>query len=356
MKAIVYDGIQKVECRNVADPGIEKEDDVVVKVTSTAICGSDLHLVHGLVKGMYDGYILGHETMGIVEEAGKGVKNLKKGDRVVIPFPVACGHCEFCSRGEYSQCDNSNDYGEAGGLLGYSKSHGNYAGGQAEYIRVPYANVGPKKVPEGLTDEQVLFVTDVLPTSYWGTEIANVKAGDTVVVLGCGPIGLTAISASKTFGAVKVIACDLIDEKLEVAKKMGADAVLNSAKCDLPAEVRTLTGGVGVDAAIDITGAEPALNSALKCLRAAGRLVCVGLPTKPITFHDMTDDLVYREVQLTGVSGRKIWETWEDFAKVMKGPYFKLDQVIGGRFPMKDFEAALAQIHSGVPGKMILYP
>ena len=137
---------------------------------------------------------------------------------------------------------------------------------------------------------------------------------------------------------------------------MGADAVLNSAKCDLPAEVRTLTGGVGVDAAIDITGAEPALNSALKCLRAAGRLVCVGLPTKPITFHDMTDDLVYREVQLTGVSGRKIWETWEDFAKVMKGPYFKLDQVSGGRFPMKDFEAALAQIHSGVPGKMILYP
>ena len=188
-----------------------------------------------------------------------------------------------------------------------------------------------------------------------GVEAAEVN-GKPVLVSGCGPIGLTAISASKTFGAVKVIACDLIDEKLEVAKKMGADAVLNSAKCDLPAEVRTLTGGVGVDAAIDITGAEPALNSALKCLRAAGRLVCVGLPTKPITFHDMTDDLVYREVQLTGVSGRKIWETWEDFANVMKGPYFKLDQVIGGRFPMKDFEAALAQSHSGVPGKMILYP
>ena len=145
MKAIVYDGLQKVECRTVEDPKIEKEDDIIVKVTSTAICGSDLHLVHGLVKGMYDGYVLGHETMGIVEEAGKEVKNLKKGDRVVIPFPVACGHCEFCNKGEFSQCDNSNDYGESGGLFGYSKYHGNYAGGQAEYIRVPYANVGPKK-------------------------------------------------------------------------------------------------------------------------------------------------------------------------------------------------------------------
>ena len=141
-----------------------------------------------------------------------------------------------------------------------------------------------------------------------GVEAAEVN-GKTVLISGCGPIGLTAIAASKTFGATKVIACDLIDEKLEVAKKMGADVVLNSGKCDLPAEVKALTDGVGVDAAIDITGAEPALNSALKCLRAAGRLVCVGLPTKPITFHDMTDDLVYREVQLTGVSGRKIWET-----------------------------------------------
>ena len=135
----------------------------------------------------------------------------------MIPFPVACGHCEFCSRGEYSQCDNSNDYGEAGGLLGYSKYHGNYAGGQAEYIRVPYANVGPKKVPEGLTDEQVLFVTDVLPTSYWGTEIANVKAGDTVVVLGCGPIGLMTIKWCILKGAGRIIAVDHVNYRLEHA-------------------------------------------------------------------------------------------------------------------------------------------
>ena len=145
MKALVYDGIQKVECREVKAPKLEKDDDIIVKVTSTAICGSDLHLVHGMVKGMYDGFILGHETMGIIEEVGKDVRNLKKGDRVIIPFPVACGHCFFCDHNEFSQCDNTNEYGEIGGLLGYSKSYGDYAGGQAEYIRVPHANVGPKK-------------------------------------------------------------------------------------------------------------------------------------------------------------------------------------------------------------------
>ena len=193
MKAIVYDGIQKVDYREVNDPKIEKDDDIIVKVTSTAICGSDLHLVHGMVKGMYDGFVLGHETMGIVEEVGKGVQNLKKGDRVIVPFPVACGHCFFCEHQEFSQCDNTNEYGEAGGLFGYSKSYGDYQGGQAEYLRVPHANVGPVKIPEELSDEQVLFLTDILPTSLWGTEIANVKKDDTVVVLGCGPVVLLTI-------------------------------------------------------------------------------------------------------------------------------------------------------------------
>lgn len=188
-----------------------------------------------------------------------------------------------------------------------------------------------------------------------GVEAAEV-AGKTVLVSGCGPIGLTAISASKTFGAKQVFACDLIDEKLEVARKMGADAVFNSGRCDLPAEMKALTGGIGVDVAIDITGAAPAINTGLKCVRAAGRMVCVGLPSKPVTLEDMTDDLIYREVQLTGVSGRKIWETWEDFAKVVQGPWYKMDQVIGGRFALEDYKKALEQIRAGVPGKMILYP
>lgn len=296
MKAIVFDGIQKVECRTVKDPGIEKEDDIIVKVTSTAICGSDLHLVHGLVKGMYDGYILGHETMGIVEEAGKGVKNLKKGDRVVIPFPVACGHCEFCDRGEYSQCDNSNDYGEAGGLFGYSKYHGNYAGGQAEYIRVPYANIGPKKVPEGLTDEQVLFVTDVLPTSYWGTEIADVKAGDTVVVLGCGPIGLMTIKWCILKGAGRIIAVDRVGYRLAHARSYGVETLNFEEYEQVGEQIKEMTHGgahcvidcVGLDGKTSVVekietalklqgGSKSAIETASQCIRKTGTVALVGV-------------------------------------------------------------------------------
>lgn len=201
----------------------------------------------------------------------------------------------------------------------------------------------------------ILCMFEPMGAGVHGVEAAEVE-GKAVLVSGCGPIGLTAVSAAKTFGAKLVIACDLIDEKLETAKAMGADYVFNSGKADLPAEAKKLTDGVGLDAAIDITGAGPALNTALKCLRAAGRLVCVGLPTKPVTFPDMADDLIYREIQLTGVSGRLVWRTWEDFAKVMKGPYYKLDRVIGGRYAMSDYQSALDAIRSGAVGKMLLYP
>ena len=187
MDAIVYHGVKDVGVEKVPDPRIEREDDIIVKVTSTAICGSDLHLIHGRVPALNPGFILGHETMGIVAETGKAVTNVKKGDRVIVPFPVACGHCFFCEHGEYSQCDNSNPNGGAGGLFGYSDAFGGYPGGQAQYLRVPYANVGPVKVPEELEDEQVLFLTDILPTSRWAVDISGMKPGDTVVVLGCGP-------------------------------------------------------------------------------------------------------------------------------------------------------------------------
>ena len=255
MKAIVYDGIQKVDYREVNDPKIEKDDDIIVKVTSTAICGSDLHLVHGMVKGMYDGFVLGHETMGIVEEVGKGVQNLKKGDRVIVPFPVACGHCFFCEHQEFSQCDNTNSYGEAGGLFGYSKSYGDYQGGQAEYLRVPHANVGPVKIPEELSDEQVLFLTDILPTSLWGTEIANVKKDDTVVVLGCGPVGLLTIKWCISKGAKKVIAVDRVGYRLEHAKKYGAEVLNFEEYEETGAYIKEITSG-GADAIIDCVGVD----------------------------------------------------------------------------------------------------
>ena len=179
--------------------------------------------------------------------------------------------------------------------------------------------------------------------------------GKTVLISGCGPIGLTAITAAKVFGAVKVIACDLLDEKLKIAKEMGADVILNSGSCDLVEEVKRLTDGLGADAAIDITGAGPAIANSLRSVRAGGRMVCVGLPSHEVSL-DLTEDLIYRQVEMTGISGRRIWGTWENFSKVMKDPRYKIERIMGHKFPMKDFEQAFQEIRSGVPGKMLLYP
>lgn len=253
MKAIVYEGLKNVNINNVDDPKIQKDDDIIVKVTSSAICGSDLHLIHGMIPNLPHGFILGHETMGIVEEAGKGVNNLKKGDRVIVPFPVACGHCWYCNHDLYSQCDNSNDHGDLGGLLGYSDTMGGYDGGQAEYLRVPYANVGPLVVPKDLEDEQVLFLTDILPTSYWGVDIAGVKPGDTVVVLGCGPVGLLTIKWALFKGAERVIAVDGVKYRLEHAKKYGVEVVDLEEHDDTGKYIKEITKG-GADQVIDCVG------------------------------------------------------------------------------------------------------
>jgi S-(hydroxymethyl)glutathione dehydrogenase/alcohol dehydrogenase len=180
-----------------------------------------------MVPNMPKGFVLGHETMGIVEEAGPQVKKVKKGDRVIVPFPVSCGHCWFCEHGLWSQCDNSNPNGEVGGIFGYSETYGGYDGGQAQYLRVPYANVGPTVIPEELTDEQVLFLTDILPTSFWGVDNGGVKAGDTVVVLGCGPVGLLTQKWAIFKGAKRVIAVDYIDYRLNHARKYNGVEVVN---------------------------------------------------------------------------------------------------------------------------------
>ena len=248
MKAIVYKGIKKVDVENVEDPKIEKDDDIIVKVTSTAICGSDLHLIHGMVPNMPHGFRLGHETMGIIEEVGKDVVNLKKNDRVIVPFPIACGHCCQCEHGNFSP------NGEAGAIFGYSNTYGGYPGGQAEYLRVPYANVGPRIIPEGLEDEQVLFLTDVLPTSYWGVEMGNIKLNDVVVVLGCGPIGLTAIKWAIRKGAKRIIAVDNVDYRLKHASKYGGVETINFEDYDNTGEyIKEITHG-GADVVLDCVG------------------------------------------------------------------------------------------------------
>lgn len=260
MKAIVYEGIKKVNVTNVDDPVIQKPDDLILKVTSTAICGSDLHLVHGMIPNMPHGFILGHETMGIVEETGKEVSRVKKGDRIIVPFPVSCGHCWYCEHDLWSQCDNANPNGDEGAIFGYSNTFGGYAGGQAEYLRVPYANVGPTIVPEELADEQVLFLTDVLPTSYWGVETSGIKKDDTVVVLGCGPIGLMTIKWAAFMGAKRIIAVDYVGYRLEYARKYGAQ-VLNFEDYDNTGEyIKEITGG-GADIIIDCVGMDGKMNT-----------------------------------------------------------------------------------------------
>jgi S-(hydroxymethyl)glutathione dehydrogenase/alcohol dehydrogenase len=255
MKALTYGGVRNVELKNVQDPSIQKSDDIILKITSTAICGSDLHLIHGMIPKMPSGFILGHEAMGIIEETGPDITRLKKGDRVIIPFPVACGHCWYCEHDLWSQCDNSNSHGETGGMLGYSELFGGYDGGQAEFLRVPYGNVGPRVVPEELTDEQVLFLTDILPTSYWGTlVIGGVKLGDTVVVLGCGPVGLLSQKWAVFAGAKRVIAVDNIKYRLDHAKKYNDVEVINFEDYENTGEyIKEITHG-GADVVIDCVG------------------------------------------------------------------------------------------------------
>src|SRR5687768_7380995 len=207
MRANCWEGKRRVQVEQVPDPKILNSGDAIVRITSTAICGSDLHLFDGFIPTMERGDILGHEFMGIVEDIGHGVRNLKKGDRVIVPFPIACGACYFCTHGLFSACDNSNPnawlaekfYGYAtAGLFGYSHMTGGYAGGQAQYARVPYADVGPFKVPDSLTDEQVLFMTDIFPTGYMAAENCNIQPGDVVAVWGCGPVGQFAIRDRKS--------------------------------------------------------------------------------------------------------------------------------------------------------------
>jgi threonine dehydrogenase-like Zn-dependent dehydrogenase len=264
MKAVCWEGTNDIRVERVPDPSILNPRDAIVRVTSTAICGSDLHLMDGFIPTMKAGDILGHEFMGEVVDVGRRVTNLKKGDRVVVPFPIACGHCYFCTHDLWACCDNSNPnawmaeklYGfSAAGLFGYSHMMGGYAGGQAQYARVPYADVGPFKVPDHLSDEQVLFMTDIFPTGYMAAENCGIKPGDTVAVWGCGPVGQFAIRSAFHLGAGRVIAIDTVPERLRMASEAGAET-LDSMEDDIFDNLRTMTAGLGPDACIDAVGME----------------------------------------------------------------------------------------------------
>ena len=265
MKAICWQGKHEVGVETVPDPRILNPRDAIVRVTLTAICGSDLHLYDGLIPSMKQGDVLGHEFMGEVVEVGPEVKNLSVGDRVVVPFTIACGRCFYCKKELWSLCDNSNPnamlaeamYGHSpSGLFGYSHMLGGYAGGQAEYVRVPFADVGPIRVPDHLDDEQVLFLSDIFPTGYQAAEQAEIEPGDTVAVWGCGPVGQFAIQSAWMLGAGRVIAIDRVPERLALAATWGHAEVLSYEEVDLQEALRDLTGGHGPDRCIDAVGME----------------------------------------------------------------------------------------------------
>ena len=266
MKATCWMGPRRMEVREVPDPTILNKRDAIVKISSTAICGSDLHLYNGFLPMMEPGDIMGHEFMGEVVEVGSEVKNLKVGDRVVVPFPIACGDCGPCQAGAYSICENSNPNAyiaekllghSPSGIFGYSHLTGGFAGGQAEYARVPFADVGPIKVPEDLTDDQVLFLSDILPTGYMAAEMCGIRPGDTVAVWGCGPVGQFAIASAYMLGAERVIAIDRSGYRLDLAREKAGAITIDYDEVDsVPDVLKDLTAGRGPDHCIDAVGVE----------------------------------------------------------------------------------------------------
>ncbi|WP_445478277.1 zinc-dependent alcohol dehydrogenase [Lysinibacillus irui] len=304
MKAVTYQGIKDIQVKNVEDPALKKKDDIIVRITSTAICGSDLHIYQGAIP-TYKDYVIGHEPMGIVEEVGSDVTKVKKGDRVILPFNVSCGDCFYCNNAMESQCDHSNDNlgVDSGGYVGFTQRYGNYPGGQAEFLHVPYGNFMPFVIPDSceLEDEALLFLSDIVPTAYWSVENAGVKKGDTVVVLGCGPVGLLTQKFAWMKGAKRVIAVDYISYRLAHAKKMNNVEIINLDDYDEVAfYIREITKG-GADVVIDCVG----MDGKKTPLEAIGQKMKVqGGTLSPLRIA-MDAVRKFGTIQITGVYGAK---------------------------------------------------
>jgi threonine dehydrogenase-like Zn-dependent dehydrogenase len=257
MKAVVFHDIGDIRLDDVPEPMIKEPMDAIVRITTSAICGTDLHFVRGTFSGMKAGTILGHEAVGIVEQLGSGVRNLSVGDRVVIPSTIACGYCSYCRSGYYAQCDNANPGGPTAGTAFYGgpEAAGGFDGLQAEKARVPFANVNLVKLPEEVTDDQAILISDIFPTGYFGADMANIRHGHTVVVFGCGPVGQFAIASAKLMGAGRVLAVDHLPDRLDMARRQGAE-VINFDEEDPVKTIMELTGGIGADCAIDAVGVD----------------------------------------------------------------------------------------------------
>ena len=273
MKAVVFHGVGDIRLDDVPEPKIQHPQDAIVRITTSAICGTDLHMVRGTVADMVPGTILGHEGVGVIEEVGPAVRNFRPGDRVIIPSTIACGYCAYCREGLFSQCDNANPNGKLAGtaFFGGPKSSGPFDGLQAQYARVPFAPVGLIKMPEDMADEQAILLSDILPTGYFGADTADIVPGRTVAVFGCGPVGLFAIMSAFHLGAGRVFAVDTIPSRLDMARSLGAEAIDFNADDPVQA-IRELTGGIGVDRAIDAVGVDAVAPQAGAALREAQQL------------------------------------------------------------------------------------
>ena len=387
MKAAVIHGPGKITCDNVEDPKLKESGDVILKVTATAICGSDLHIYSGGIPQPRP-MVLGHEFMGVVEEVGQGVKRLKRGDRVVVPFPIACGHCFFCNHDLPGHCENSNPehYGPEGGLLdekggalfGYTDLYGGYDGGQAEYVRIPYADYGPRLVPENLTDEQVLFLTDIFPTGYSGIDWADVKGGETVVIFGAGPVGIMAAKSAWLRGAERVINVDTLQYRLDKAKaSANSEGILwnNKAK-DVVEQVRAMTEGRGADVCVEAVGFEPdrdvldkakavinlekgspkVLEACMSAVRRGGTVSILGV--YPTTYDNFPVGQLF-DKGITIKSGQA--PAHKHIDKLMKHVSdgdVKLDDIITHRIPLSEVSHAYDIFHKREDGcvKVVLDP
>lgn len=363
MKALVFHTPKNVSVDTVDDPKIEQGSDIILKVTSTAICGSDLHIFNGFIpqpKSM----VLGHEFMGIVEEVGVGVSKLKVGDRVVVPFPVSCGTCHFCSMNLPTHCETSNpeNYGPEGGLMtgkgggmfGYTDLYGGYSGGQAEYVRVPYANYGPRKISDDLTDEQALFLTDIFPTGWSAIDWAELKGGETVAVFGCGLVGIMAMKAAWIQGAGRVIGIDTRDYRLKMAKKAANVEIINGSKEDAVEIIRGMTNGYGADVCVDAVGMEAdhgfltkarnvlqgevgtmrVLERCMDAVRRGGTVTVVGVYGSPydnFPVHQWFD----KGIKLKG--GQALVHKYIDYLiELVETKKVTLEDIITHKVPLKD--------------------
>jgi len=367
MKAAVFHKIGDIRSETIDDPIIEQPEDVILRVTSTAICGSDLHIYDGFIPQAKN-MVMGHEFMGIVEETGKGVSNLRKGDRVVVPFPIACGQCFFCSQNLPIHCEHSNPdkygpegdmmKGKGGALFGYTDLYGGYSGGQAQYVRVPYANFGPRKVSDALTDDQVLFLTDIFPTGWSAIDWAEPKGGETIVIFGSGPVGLMAQKAAWLRGAARVIAVDPLPYRLRKAEMVNKVETINPHEVDAVQAIRDLTDGRGADICVDAVGLEAersffdkvkatvnfekgsmrVLDDCVKAVRRGGTVTVVGV------YGTAFDNFPLHRIFDKGIAMRfgqaPVHRYIDHLIQLVEGGKVVLDDIITHHLPLSDVSMA----------------